>query len=912
MAFARLPINTLSGGVGRQAPTKRLTSEAENIDNCLVTLEKSVEKRPPLTQVSTSTGNSYLDVANVEVPAGLDFNTDNLYFHFLDIDGYNRYCIIINRAGYTFDPVAINSFTSNGNTINLSNFITVYRIEPTQWVKETVDNSAGYLSNTSGFNRGIFEYLTYGNKASTTNYKIAGANVSSITASSIKDTFGSIDFDVGLILWNKRVPLGYLPDNSLLENSPNATNWFSSIPTNEYIHSGDVINYKISTLPSTPVPSLEDSLDPLNVSNYWINVRDNIDFRIDPNTLEEEEVGQNLENFSVIPQDSATEIYNDVRDANGYKSLRMIHHYYDNPRLIPLPGSNLIDWTKDHYYLTSPLSAEDRDGQTTYYGFGKVYFARNPYLTFPTGFYRATRYTKNPYFERMRSEGPNSVFDHRRFPIIIYKDFNDAGKWKVKAMPLFPRRSGTSLTNPGPKALERKETVRSMTVWKNRLWIATDNTLLASRTNSFYNYWIDDINNITESDPIDIQASVGAYNRLSHIVPFQNILFALSSGSVQFEVRGGSVDVGISPFNVEFRPTSFFSTSKLVKPMKMSNNIFFANAGKLYMYLSGSSFNDEYSTSMDISHHCRDYIPQNIDAVNVSSATNTLFMTDEQNQNYVYLFTFRTNGDRIVQNAFHRWIFSSLDKICAMQSYEKDMYFISKRPSQPGQTPNYKLYPYFISLESVPVTTPMVDGLMYVTPDSTLINGTKTRIVLPTYDPQVTKVILTGSGFPNNIRYTDLTIASGDVSYNAGLGVTEVLVNGDYRASTVAVGRPYEMNVELSQQTFRSSQDPNTSYEGVLNLKRVTFKHLNSGSYDIVIERRGRVDSPVTFYPLDINSIVDNLGSLKIDTVGEHLVKVLSYSEGCKIFIKSSYPTPCNISNIEIVGNFRSYNTSVE
>ena len=38
MPFTRLPINTLSGGVGRQAPSKRLTSEAENIDNCLVTL----------------------------------------------------------------------------------------------------------------------------------------------------------------------------------------------------------------------------------------------------------------------------------------------------------------------------------------------------------------------------------------------------------------------------------------------------------------------------------------------------------------------------------------------------------------------------------------------------------------------------------------------------------------------------------------------------------------------------------------------------------------------------------------------------------------------------------------------------------------------------------------------------------
>jgi hypothetical protein len=120
------------------------------------------------------------------------------------------------------------------------------------------------------------------------------------------------------------------------------------------------------------------------------------------------------------------------------------------------------------------------------------------------------------------------------------------------------------------------------------------------------------------------------------------------------------------------------------------------------------------------------------------------------------------------------------------------------------------------------------------------------------------------------------------------------------------------MNVELSQQVYRSSQDPNSVYEGVLYLKKITTRHLYSGSYDLVVERRGRLDNPVTFYPLDTNSIIDTLAQLRIDRVGEHLVKILSYSENCKIFIRSSYPTPCNISNIEIVGNFRSLNTSIE
>lgn len=42
----KLPIFTLSGGVSRQAQSKRLPTEAQNLDNALISLERSFEKRP--------------------------------------------------------------------------------------------------------------------------------------------------------------------------------------------------------------------------------------------------------------------------------------------------------------------------------------------------------------------------------------------------------------------------------------------------------------------------------------------------------------------------------------------------------------------------------------------------------------------------------------------------------------------------------------------------------------------------------------------------------------------------------------------------------------------------------------------------------------------------------------------------
>ena len=42
----RIPIFSLSGGVSTQPPSKRTPLEAENLDNALITLERSAEKRP--------------------------------------------------------------------------------------------------------------------------------------------------------------------------------------------------------------------------------------------------------------------------------------------------------------------------------------------------------------------------------------------------------------------------------------------------------------------------------------------------------------------------------------------------------------------------------------------------------------------------------------------------------------------------------------------------------------------------------------------------------------------------------------------------------------------------------------------------------------------------------------------------
>ena len=343
----------------------------------------------------------------------------------------------------------------------------------------------------------------------------------------------------------------------------------------------------------------------------------------------------------------------------------------------------------------------------------------------------------------------------------------------------------------------------------------------------------------------------------------------------------------------------------------MGQKLFFMDSGRMYTYLSGSSFNDEYSTSMDLSTHCKDYLPDSFGAITTNSAVNSIIMVDSDAKNNLYFFTFRSNGDKIIQNAYYKWILSSYDTVLSMKAYEKDVYLVSKR--NVGVVGQNKLVVYFSTLESVPYTTPLLDWLTLVPTINLSYNSLNqtTTVTLPHYDPDVDYVILPAAW--GTAAYTAIPVNSVTTTTVGGEVKTVVTIPGNYTANSIYVGRSYEMNIELSQIVPRDTyQDNSPPVEGVLNLKRITFRHFYTGNYDIVISRRGRLDSPVTFYPFDLNSILDRTDELKIDTVGEHFVKVLSYSEACKIYIKSSYPTPCNISNIEIIGNYRTRNTSIE
>ena len=114
-ASTKLPIFTLSGGVSRQAQSKRLPTEAQNLDNALISLERSFEKRPGF-EIVTQNGFTG-DISYTNTLSATYGITDSVICTILKV----------NHSLKTGDIITIAS--SNGNLIATDYIITYLTVD---------------------------------------------------------------------------------------------------------------------------------------------------------------------------------------------------------------------------------------------------------------------------------------------------------------------------------------------------------------------------------------------------------------------------------------------------------------------------------------------------------------------------------------------------------------------------------------------------------------------------------------------------------------------------------------------------------------------------------------------------------------------------------------------------------------
>ena len=237
----RIAIPTLSGGVGRQAPTKRAVNEAENLDNILVTLERSVEKRSGTNFIHRYTDADFDTLSTTPNNSSLNLHDQSLdadyKFFWFQISEEQRYLIAINYA-----------------STSITEYMQIFRVTKDGFYECTIEDY-----NTQA----LLDYFTY------------DGGVSTVKAD---DSLSAITLGPQMLINNNKVYAGYTSKERTFEvgddlngvDKESGTAWckldldgeFKTLGSNNYDE--DLKGRKLVYYTSTPV-------DPEGQASVYVN-----------------------------------------------------------------------------------------------------------------------------------------------------------------------------------------------------------------------------------------------------------------------------------------------------------------------------------------------------------------------------------------------------------------------------------------------------------------------------------------------------------------------------------------------------------------------------------------------------------------------------------------------------------------
>lgn len=524
------------------------------------------------------------------------------------------------------------------------------------------------------------------------------------------------------------------------------------------------------------------------------------------------------------------------------------------------------------------------NGVESVVGLGKVYYAREPFLNIPSGFYKAISDGAQPWFERIRTQEDNSVFKSDTFPHLLFN--SSPGNWTLNDIPWTPRVSGPASDNPGPSVMSGGAApafIKSMAAWRNRLWFAVGQTLFTSRFNDYFDLWINDTQNLVDEDPIDIIGGSNRITELTSLVPFSSFLFANSSNKVQFEVQGSQNF--ISPTNASMAATSFFGTTPEAEPVTLGSALFFLDANRLYVYFPSTK--EAVNQATEVSYQARDYLPKNPKMLTAIEFLQSMVWLDGDTERDLYFYSSRFQGQDQITSAFFKW---SLDE-------------------------SWTVRHMFMNDTYLNLVVEIDDKLWLVKSDLEILNQDPLldcgHWVTGTFNPTDGKTTFT-SKVPLSLNpLKRVAVLGPDWDTSEGTVLLDqfdqsrytVEVNGDYTGAPVFIGNSYEMRATLSRQYVRDEQ--NNIIPGSLMLKNMVVEYDDSGSFDVEIVRSGRETSKsvTTAENFRVNGRI--LLGEKQWVDGSFVARVQGDAYNTQISIVSDYPEPIDITQVEITTNFQ-------
>lgn len=317
--------------------------------------------------------------------------------------------------------------------------------------------------------------------------------------------------------------------------------------------------------------------------------------------------------------------------------------------------------------------------------------------------------------------------------------------------------------------------IADVMVTRGRFALAIGDRFITSQAGDIYNFYIDNIASIQDSDPIEVPVGSDGGGNIAFMVESQRTVMLFTQAGVQYEQDETET---LTPSTCRFTATTRHTTktpTEGTRPKNLASVLYFAGDQE------SSSIVLEYrkddlqaiSTASDISKHVGGFLPTNVRTLVTAPSANRVFLIETDDRN-VYTYATHWEGVSKKQSAWGSYQFDGNYRI-------SDIAFLGER--------------LWMLTENAPPATVAVGTPGTITlANSGLSNGDVVRIfdsdTTPTLDGTRTIANVSGSTFDVSVNVTAFNGSAGNLRIALGVFVLESMTTSKESVT------PAELNLD--------------------------------------------------------------------------------------------------------------------
>jgi len=428
--------------------------------------------------------------------------------------------------------------------------------------------------------------------------------------------------------------------------------------------------------------------------------------------------------------------------------------------------------------------------------------------------------------------------------------------------------------------------VEDIVFHRNRLGFLADESVVLSRSGSFFDFFRTTATALLDDDPIDVASTHVKVSFLKHALPHQDYLL-LFSQQTQFRLAGNDL---LTAKTVSIRPLTEFNTSKDAPPIANGGGVFFTSDDQssneyatVFEYTLDKSL--ETANADDITAHIPSYIPSGVFRLAGSPDENVIVLLTRGAADSVFIYRYYWVNDEKVQSSWSKWTLAGGTLLDAA-FIGSDLYVLVGRDS--------KVFLEKFRMEPA-AKDDGLDFLVYL--DRRVLD---TGLAAPSYDAGTGLTTYTLPYAPtSSIRAVVVPGGTGVVGSEATVdsvtGSTVKLV-GDTTGRRIMFGYPFTSQYRFSTfyaRTPSSRGGTTTKTDGRLQVISLSIAFNASAYFRVVVSTENRDPVSYPFNGIMIGSPQALIGEVVLEG-GRFNVPVLSRNDRVTIDIINDTWLPSN------------------